>query len=271
MVSTVSYALFALTVLLYLAGATAYFIFFYFRQWERASTWLVRSAFVAHSLALAALVVEVRHPPIYTAHEALLFLTWWITFNYLAMEVVFRLKVAGTFVVPVVFGMLTYAATLPRGGEPSSVPPGGLWVVVHAVIALGGYGAFALAFVAGLMYLLQERQLRRKAFRTAYRRLPSLETLDGLAFRLVVYGLPLLALAIVTGSIWARSVWRIQWFLEPKGVWSLVTLFIYVFYVAARVRLGLGGRKAAYLAVLGFVAILFNLFFVNMLSQFHGF
>lgn len=266
-----SYALFVLTVLLYLAGATAYFIYFYFRQWDRASTWLVRAAFLTHSFALAALVAEVHHPPFFTAHEALLSLTWWITFNFLAIQVVFRLKVAGTFVVPVVFGLLTYAATLPRGGEPSSVPPGGLWVMMHAVIALGGYGTLALAFVAGLMYLLQERQLRLKAFRTAYRRLPSLETLDAMAFRLVIYGLPLLALAIVTGSIWARSAWGIQWFLEPKGVWSLVTLSIYVFYVAARVRLGWGGRKAAYLAVAGFIAILLNLFLVNMVSQFHGF
>lgn len=271
MSAAASNALFALTALLYLAAATAHFIHFYFRQWERASTWLIHGAFAAHSLALVALVVAVRHPPLYNTHEALLFLTWVITFNYLLLELLFRLKVAGTFLIPIVFGLLAYAATLPRGTEPSTVPAASLWVALHAVIALGGYGAFALAFVAGLMYLVQERQLRTKAFRTAYRRLPALETLDGLAFRLVIYGLPLLALAILSGSIWARSAWGVQWFLEPKGLWSLATLLIYVVYVTARVRLGWGGRRAAYLAVFGFAAVLFNLFVVNMVSRFHGF
>lgn len=271
MIAPISYALFVLTVLLYLAGATAYFIYFYFRQWERAATWLARAAFIAHSLTMAGLVIELRHPPLYTTHEALLFLAWVITFNYLLMETIFRLRVAGTFVIPIVFALLAYVATMSPMGEPSSVPTASLWVVMHAVIALGGYGAFALAFVTGLMYLVQERQLRTKAFRTAYHRLPSLETLDGMAFRLVIFGLPLLALAIVSGSLWARTTWGVRWFLEPKGIWSLVTLLIYTYYVTARVRLGWGGRKAAYLAVVGFAAVLLNLFFVNMVSQMHGF
>lgn len=270
-VAPVSYVFFVLTVLLYLAGATAYFIYFYFRQWERASTLLARAAFVAHSITLAALVVELRHPPLYTTHEALLFLAWVITFNYLMMETLFRLKVAGTFVIPLVFGLLAYTATLLPVGEPSSVPTASLWVVVHAVIALGGYGAFALAFVAGLMYLVQDRQLRTKAFHTAYRRLPPLETLDGMVFRLVIYGLPLLVLAIASGSFWARSTWGVRWFLEPKGIWSLITLLIYVVYVTARVKLGWVGRKTVYIAVIGFAAVLLNLFYVNMVSRMHGF
>ncbi len=272
MARTVSQWLFLLTVVLYLASAAAYFVYFYFRQGERLTGWLAWGAWLSHTGTLSATVAEVRHPPLYTAFESILFLTWVITLNYLLIEFLFRLKVVGVFLLPVVFAFLAYAAALPRPVEPSTQPMGSQWVLLHALIALGGYGAFALAFVAAVMYLLQERQLRGKAFHTFYHRLPSLETLDGLAYRLVVYGFPLLTLAIVTGSIRARAAWQTPWFWEPKGVWSLVTWGIYAAYIILRSRGAWGGRKAAYLVVAGFAAVLVNLFVVNLvLTRYHMF
>ncbi len=262
--------LFALTVLLYLAGAVAYFVHFYFRQWDRLSLWLARAAWVAHSLALLSRVAESRQPPFLTGYEAILFMAWVIFLNYLMLEYLFNLRVVGVFLLPVLFTFMVYAAALPKGAEPD-LPAAEYWVAVHAVIALGGYAIFALAFVAALMYLLQERHLRRKDFNVVYQRLPSLETLDGLTYRLVVYGFPLLSLAIITAAIWAREVWGVPWFHEPKALWTVLIWFMYGAYIVARVR-GWGGRKAAYLVVAGFMAVLFNLFVVNLvLTQRHVF
>lgn len=258
--------LFVLTVLLYLAGVVAYFVFFYFRQWERVSTWLARGAWAVHSLALLGRVLEVQHPPLFTGYESILFMTWVIFLNYLMLEYLFNLKVVGVFILPVLFTFLVYAAALPKGAaEPSGGPAAGLWVAVHALIALGGYAIFALAFVAALMYLLQERHLRRKDFDVVYQRLPSLETLDSLTYRLVIYGFPLLSMAIVTAAIWARTVWGVPWFQEPKAIWTLFIWAVYAAYIVARVRGGWRGRKSAYLVVAGFLAVLFNLFIVNLL------
>lgn len=263
--------LFLVCVALYLAAAGFHFLHFFFRQGGRVAWGLTALAWAAHTGAVAALFLAGRQPPLATVRDAALFLGWATTLNYLLVERLFRLQVAGTFVVPAVTLLLLYAGALPReGGLPAEVA-GQLWVVVHAVVALGGYGAFALACAAGVMYLLQERQLRHKAFRLFYHRLPSLETLDGLAFRLVVFGFPLLVLAVTTGSLWARRLWGEPWFADPKVPWSLLTLAVYAVYIAVRARYGWRGRRPAYLAVAGFGLVLLNLVVANVLSPHHGF
>lgn len=261
---TTSQWLFNLTIVLYLASAVAYVWNFYFRKGERVSTVLAVATWVTHTATLLLTVAELRRPPLYTTHEAVLFLTWVIFLNYILVEFLFRLKAVGAFLVPVVFLFLVYAAALPRGVEPGQVGAPNNWIALHAIVALAGYGAFALAFVASVMYLLQERQLRFKAFKLFYHRLPSLQTLDVMAHRLVTFGFPMLTLAIITGSAWARESWGASWFWEPKGIWSLVTWAIYALYLSARAWGGWRGRKSAYLIVAGFMAVLFNLLVVNL-------
>lgn len=269
---TVSQWLFNLTLVLYLASAVAYVLNFYFRKGERASTVLAVITWVVHTATLLLMVAELRRPPLYTTFEAILFLTWVIFFNYILVEFLFRLKATGAFFVPVVFLFLLYAAALPRGVRPEQAGIANGWVAAHVVIALGGYGAFALAFVASVMYLLQERQLRFKAFKLFYHRLLPLQTLDVMAHRLAVFGFPMLTVAIITGSTWARTSWGESWFFEPKGVWSFVTWAIYALYLLTRTWGGWRGRKSAYLIIAGFVAVLFNLLVVNLvLSDKHVF
>lgn len=268
----VNQGLFVLTVLLYLASAVAYFVFFYFRQMDRLSTWLARSAWTVHTLVMAGRVLETRQPPIFNSFDAILFMGWVIFLNYLLLEFFFNLRVVGVFILPVQFTFLVYAAVLPKAGGPGVFTPADYWVAIHAAIALGGYAVFALAFVAALMYLLMERHLRRKDFDAMYRQLPSLETLDGLTFRLVVFGFPLLSLAIVTAAIWAGAVWGVPWFREPKSLWTILIWLVYAVYLLARALAGWRGRKAAYLVVAGFLGVLFNLFIVNLLlTQRHVF
>lgn len=269
----VSRWLFLFAVILYMASAAGHFIYFYLRQGERAARWLARAAWLLHTGALIAVVMESGHPPLYTTWESILFMTWAIFLNYLILEYLFNLRMVGVFLVPVIFVFLIYAASLPKGADVSRFPVDNQWVIFHALIALGGYGTFALAFVAAIMYLMLEKQLRSKAFRKAgFHRLPSLETLDNLSYRLIVAGFPLLTLAIVTGTVWARSTWGATWFWEPKGIWSGLTWGIYAIYLYVRARGVWGRRRLAYLVVAGFVAVLFNLFVVNLvLSQKHVF
>lgn len=263
--------LYLASVLLYLVAAGAYFVHFYLRQWGRASTWLMVLAWVAHTGTVVASFLGQRRPPLASVHEAVVFLAWVMALNYLLIERLFHLRVAGTFVVPAIAVLLVYAGTLPsQAGLPAGMS-GNAWVALHAVVALGGYGAFALACAAAVMYLLQERQLRAKAFRLFYHRLPSLETLDALTFRLVAFGFPLLVIAVISGSLWARRTWGAPWFADPKVPWSLLTVALYAAYIAARVHLGWRGRRSAYLAVAGFALVLWNLVVANLLSPHHGF
>lgn len=268
---SISYILLVQTVALYLAAAVSHIVSFYAGQVGRSARLLSFAAWVFHLLALIALVWELGHPPFFNVAEAIIFLTWIMTMNYLLIES-FGIRFFGVFVVPVVFALLVYAISLPRGLDVSSASEESLWIAVHALISLGGYGAFGLAFIASLMYLLQEQQLRLKIFSLVYHRLPSLDALDGLSYRFVGLGFALMVLGIVLGSLWARLTWGIPWFLDPKGIWSLLILVIYGIFIIMRLRFGWRGRKAAYLVLAGFAAVLFNLFVVNnSLSQFHGF
>ncbi len=131
------------------------------------------------------------------------------------------------------------------------------WLLVHVVTAFLGYAAFALAFGSAILYLIQERRSRPS--------LPPLPLLDSLIYRTTVLGFLLLTLGIVTGAVWAETAWGRYWSWDPKETWSLITGFIYAALLHARLLKGWHGRRIAWLAVLGFMAVLFTYFGVSFL------
>jgi ABC-type transport system involved in cytochrome c biogenesis permease subunit len=127
---------------------------------------------------------------------------------------------------------------------------------LHVSLIVLGYAAFFLTFAAGVMYLIQERELKSKRPRAFYYRLPPLETLDDLAYKSLSIGFPFITLGIVSGALWASSVWGSDWPTDPKIAWSFATWLIYLLLLCARWVIGWRGRKAAYFAIIGFIAIL---------------
>jgi cytochrome c-type biogenesis protein CcsB len=131
------------------------------------------------------------------------------------------------------------------------------WLLVHVVTAFLGYAAFALAFGSAILYLLKEGRPRSS--------LPPLPSLDSLIYRTTVLGFLLLTLGILTGAVWAETAWGRYWSWDPKETWSLITWFIYAALLHARLLKGWHGRRIAWLAVLGFMAVLFTYFGVSFL------
>jgi cytochrome c-type biogenesis protein CcsB len=135
------------------------------------------------------------------------------------------------------------------------------------VLAFIGDAAFAMAFGIGLMYLVQEHYVKSRHLGGLFQRLPSLQILDEINYRLITIGFPFLTLAIITGAIWAESAWGSYWRWDPKEVWSLITWFIYAGVLHLRLTAGWRGRKAAILSIIGFAAVLFTFFGVNFILQ----
>jgi cytochrome c-type biogenesis protein CcsB len=131
------------------------------------------------------------------------------------------------------------------------------WLLIHVVTAFLGYAAFTLAFGTAILYLIQERRRRPS--------LPPLPHLDGLIYRTTVLGFLMLTLGIATGAVWAETAWGRYWSWDPKETWSLITWFIYAALLHARLLKGWHGRRIAWLAVLGFMAVLFTYFGVSFL------
>jgi cytochrome c-type biogenesis protein CcsB len=199
-------------------------------------------------------------------YESLVFFSWCLVTAYLLITVKYRIPVAGAFTIPIAFILTIAAALLPNKGI-GEIPPAlkSYWLFIHVPLSFMGDALFALAFGSGIMYLIQEKQLKRKKPGAFYYRLPSLEVLDSLNYRALTIGFPLLTLGIITGSIWAQYAWGAYWQWDPKETWSLITWLIYAAVLHARFTVGWRGRKAAWFSIIGFTAVLFTFLGVNLL------
>jgi cytochrome c-type biogenesis protein CcsB len=169
--------------------------------------------------------------------------------------------------MPVVFILMLSSSMLPRKIEPLSPVLQSYWLGIHTVFAFIGDAAFAMAFGIGLMYLIQEHYVKSKHLGGLFRRLPSLQILDEINYRLITIGFPFLTLAIITGALWAESAWGSYWRWDPKEVWSLITWFIYALVLHVRLTVGWRGKRAAILSIIGFCVVLFTFFGVNLLLK----
>jgi cytochrome c-type biogenesis protein CcsB len=225
---------------------------------------------LSHALALAAQAARIHRLPVTDVRGALSFYAFLVTLAFFFVYLRYRITSLGLFMLPLVF-LLTLISAL-RAERPfdSSAFRGG-WLLVHIGSTILGYTGFLLTFVAGVMYLMQEKELKSKNPRAFYYRLPSLDILDELSYRSLVFGFPFLSLGIVTGFVWASRTWKGPWELDPKILASLITWLIYLGLFSTRVSGGWGGRRAAYVAICGFAAMMLTFVGISLLSGQHGY
>jgi len=225
--------------------------------------WIHRVASVAtiagwllHTLALLVRGVQVGGPPLGTLPDAVSMAVWVVVLLSLWLERHYDLKVLPAFVLPVVL-MFSLRSGAPRSDiEPTL---GGAWLWVHIGLTLVGIAVFVLNFAGALMYLLQERQLKAKRPGAFYYRLPALQTLDRLTYRMLALGFPFLTTGLILGVVWAGPAWGSVFAFDPLVLLSFVAWLIYAGTLAGRAAAGWHGRRAAYFAIIGFVALLLTL------------
>jgi cytochrome c-type biogenesis protein CcsB len=138
------------------------------------------------------------------------------------------------------------------------------WLVVHVAAAIFSGGLFLLSNTVASAYLWLDRMERRGGRSEFAKRLPSLEVLDQLSYRLVAFVFPLWTFAIIAGAIWAEAAWGRYWGWDPKETWSFITWILYAAYLHARVTAGWKGRKAAWLSLIAGSSYLFNYVYINV-------
>ena len=109
-----------------------------------------------------------------------------------------------------------------------------------------------------------ERPSARGALANLSRRLPAADVLDKAAYRVVAFSFPLYTIAVICGAIWAEAAWGRFWGWDPKETVSFVTWIVYAGYLHARATSGWRNAAAAWINILGFATMVFNLFFINM-------
>ena len=138
------------------------------------------------------------------------------------------------------------------------------WLVIHVSAAIISGGVFFLANVISGMYLWLDSIEKRGGRNPWAKRLPDLETLDQLAYRLVAFVFPLWTFAVIAGAIWAEHAWGRYWGWDPKETWAFITWVAYAAYLHARVTVGWRGRKAAWLCLIAGSTFIFNYVYVNI-------
>jgi cytochrome c-type biogenesis protein CcsB len=229
----------------------------------RYSTILIVNAVVFLSAALAFRALESGHGPFSNMYEFSLAFAWGALVIYLYFEYRYHFRTLALFVVPVAIALLGYASTVPDEIRPL-VPAlqNNLLLTVHVLVAVIAYGAFTVAFGAGVLYLVQRKN--------TVSWLPANTVLDEIGYKAVVVGFPMLALVLILGAIWAEIAWGTYWSWDPKETAALFTWLVYGGYLHARVMRGWRGDRSAVFLIVGFGATLFtyfgNLFFGGLHS-----
>lgn len=266
-INDISFLLFQTVLAVTFLSSATYIAFFISqrKQIRTAARFILIGSGVLQTFYIVSRYVVAGHTPITTQHEAVVFFAWALTWSYLSFRWRYTVKNFGTFVSVLVCILLVIAMTVPRDVTPLVPALQSYWLPVHAGVSLIAYGFLSLAFCGGIMYLLQEWELKSKRFGYFYSRLPSLDSLDQLNSHCLSAGFIFLSIGIVTGSLWAYQAWGNYWQWDPKETWSLVTWFIYLVQIHQRFAAGWRGKKAAVMAIVGFGAVIFTLWGVTYL------
>ncbi|MFM8254623.1 MAG: c-type cytochrome biogenesis protein CcsB [Actinomycetota bacterium] len=189
------------------------------------------------------------------------------TFAYLVASLKYEVQWLGILITFASLLTLGTAVTLLYVPSAPLVPAlKSPWLVIHVSAAIISGGVFLLANCIAAAYLiLEQMEQKRAGARPEWAvRLPKLETLDQLSYRLVALVFPLWTFAIIAGAIWAEAAWGRYWGWDPKETWSFITWVGYAAYLHARVTAGWRGKRAAWLCLIAGSTFLFNYIYVNI-------
>lgn len=230
--------------------------------------------FFLHTIALIADWVIYGEYPLFYLREALAFVAWALVGSYFLVLYRYQARPLGIFTLPLV-SVLIFVAITTRSEPVSSVEASSVSASrlfpLHAGLLFFAYAAFFVVFVASIMYLLQERELKLKKFSAIFHRLPSLTTVNEIATSSAAIGLTLLTVGIATGMVWSSSRDGRLWHNDPKEIFAALTWLLYLFLILYRSTAGWRGRRAAWMGVLGFVLVLCTFFGARLMGGYHVF
>jgi ABC-type uncharacterized transport system permease subunit len=213
---------------------------------------VLAAAIAVHVAELAVYAREFHELPLVGLGPSLSVLALLIAAGSLGLATLGRTGPVGLVLVPVAAAVVAIAEIV--GVRPSHQPTvfRGPWFVFHVVLAFLGYAGLTVAFAAGLMYLVQFRELKSKHFGAIFRFFPPLDTLDRIGRGALLSGISFLTLSLLVGWAWTERFGRPMSVGNPKVVWGILTWLVFAVALGARLGGGRPARRAALASVLGF-------------------
>jgi len=235
---------------------------------ERAARIATAMMILATVILFAGIVfrgISAGHAPWGNMYEFSITGTFALVVAYLFSLIKYDLRWLGLFISFASLLALGTAVTLLYRDSAPLVPAlKSTWLVIHVAAAIISGGIFLLANIIAGAYLYLD-SAESKGVRPFWAlRIPSLETLDQLSYRLVAFVFPLWTFSVIAGAIWAESAWGRYWGWDPKETWAFITWVAYAAYLHARVTIGWRGRRAAWLCIFAGSTFLFNYVYVNV-------
>ncbi|MBD3348687.1 MAG: c-type cytochrome biogenesis protein CcsB [Candidatus Eisenbacteria bacterium] len=260
--------------ILYLAGTVAASLYVGLRRpgIRRAAFALTALGFLSNTVALVVRTAASGHLPITNLFEYLTFFAWAIVAGFLLLWKREELRLLTVFAAPVAFAMLVVASLFPSSIEEQLIPAlQSYWLTIHVTLAVLGEAAFAVAFVASVLYLVASR--RESGDETSGGgRLGDPRRFDEVTYKAIGVGFPLFTIgALFAGAVWAQRAWGRPWSWDPKETSSLIVWLIYAIYLHARLVRGWRGRGAAVLSIVGFAMTFFTILGSRILGGLHSY
>jgi cytochrome c-type biogenesis protein CcsB len=240
-------------------------------RWIQAAMALSAIAVVAHTVAVVTRGLAVHRAPWGNMYEFVTALTCVAALFFLFVMVRYRAWALGVFVMGAVVVALGLAETLIYTAAGQLVPAlQSYWLSIHVTAMTLATGIFFVAAVLGVVYLAADRYRRRVEAGRAepgngiMRRLPTIEQLDRLTYRTIVFGFPVWTFGVIAGAIWADQAWGRYWGWDPVETWAFITWVLYAAFLHARATAGWRGRRAHYIQLLGFASLMFNILVVQV-------
>ena len=272
---------------LYVLATVAYFIGLFFgsqftNKTASAMTW---SATVMGLVGLLVrwresylIHVDVGHIPVSNLYEVFILFSIITALLYLYYEGKYKTYNMGGFVLLVISSAVAFLLWYGFGSRGASeiqplVPAlQSYWMKIHVPANFVGYGAFALAAMLAVAYLIKDTMVSRGRGGAIIKRFPDLDILDDVMYKSIALGFAFFTLATILGAMWAAEAWGGYWSWDPKETWALIVWLNYAAWLHMRLTKGWRGRPLAWWAIIGLFVTLFAFIGVNMfLSGLHSY
>jgi cytochrome c-type biogenesis protein CcsB len=250
------------------------------RRWGRAAVGFTVLAALLHLGSVAIRGIAVDRVPWGNMYEFTLVVGLMATVAWLATLVKLpQLRYLGLFVMMPVLLVMFLAGTLYTKASKLVPALQSYWLAIHVSAVAVAEGILLTSAAITVMYLVRARFERHAAagtiparFAALGSRLPAAVTLDKAAYRSVAFAFPIYTAGVIFGAIWAEAAWGRYWGWDPKETWAFIAWVVYAMYLHARATAGWKGNRAAYINLLGFGAMTFNFFVVNIvISGLHSY
>lgn len=251
-----------LTLALYALAFIKYMLYLFFRRdiILRFGIGITVLGILSNTVLLFLRSLETGHGPYFSTFDYFIFFPWLIAIIFLVVEYKHKIKDLGSFILPIILVVFSFAYITPDSQNELVKAP--LWSTLHRTLYFVGYAHFGILFGVSIMYLLQEYQIKKKNFGGLYQRLPSLEVLDNVNHKALIFGFTLYTLGFVTGSISSATlsedgafIWKLQGTLPLVAIWTIFAgLFV------SRIVFGFRRKPFAKWSIAASVAVIIALY-----------